>query len=70
MAQDVSGADEPYRLYEVSADGHIAMPPRELMFGSDEEAIAYARARLDGKVIDIWQLKRLVAHLDPHNLKP
>ena len=35
------GSDKAYRLCEFDRSGQISMPARELMFGSDAEAIAY-----------------------------
>ena len=67
---DTPGFYEQYRLYEVEADGHIAAPPRALRFSCDEEAVSYARALLDEKVLEIWQLDRLVACLDPNKPEP
>ena len=58
------GSDKPYRLCEIDRTGLISMSARELMFGSDAEAIAYVERRLDGKVIDKWQEARLVARLE------
>ena len=61
------GSDMAYRLCEIDRSGYSSMPARELMFGSDAEAIANVERRLDGKVVDIWQDARLVARLEPAN---
>jgi hypothetical protein len=57
------GTDKVYRVFEIGRDGHIHRPPTVLAFRSDKAAIAFAKRRLDGLDIEVWQDKRLVARL-------
>ena len=58
------GSDKPYRLCEIGQSGHSSTPERELMFGSDAEAIAAAEAVGFGTKGELWDGHRLIAQLE------
>lgn len=53
-----------YRLYVVK-NGHISEPPKVIECGDDSEVIEHARQLLDGATIEVWELARRVARLEP-----
>lgn len=57
------GTEKVYRVFEIGPDGHIHRPPVVLAFKSDKAAIAFAKRRLDGLDMEVWQEKRLIARL-------
>jgi hypothetical protein len=52
-----------YRAYLLGIDGHIRERV-DLESDTDEEAVAKARQRFNGGVIEVWQGVRIVAKLD------
>jgi hypothetical protein len=53
-----------YRLYFLDRDGHIQRA-LELECAGDEQAIRFARERLDSQGLELWQRDRVVAKLAP-----
>jgi len=49
-----------YRLYFLSADGRMS-DVVELHCDSDEDALAEAEGRRDGRAMELWNEQRLVA---------
>jgi hypothetical protein len=56
-----------YRVYILEANGHSASPPEIIECETDEEAIQQAGQCIDGKAVEVWQDKKLVAKLSPQN---
>ena len=54
-----------YRIFAFEEDSHIVGPPVIIECESDQEAIEAAKKMLDGKALEIWQLDRRVARLEP-----
>jgi hypothetical protein len=54
-----------YRLYFYTPAGQHPGPPEIASFRSDDEAIAWARIRQAGHLVELWQGDRLVARLRP-----
>ena len=54
-----------YRFFELTNDGHIARPPEVIDCKDDEQAIAQAKKRLDGRDIEIWAIGRFVTKISP-----
>ena len=52
-----------YRIYTVTADGHIKKAPWNVMCDDDEAAIDHARSLKDGLDLEVWQGKRRIAVL-------
>jgi hypothetical protein len=54
-----------YRLYALDNHEHIAGPPQIITCDTDEEAIQQAQVFVDGRALELWELERLVARLEP-----
>jgi hypothetical protein len=54
-----------YRFYSLDSDGHIAEPPTVAEFPDDRAAIEAAKALLNGKAIEVWEMARVVIRLAP-----
>jgi hypothetical protein len=50
-----------YRIYAFSHDGHIAAPATIVDCVDDQEAIVKAGQALNGKDVELWEGRRLVA---------
>jgi hypothetical protein len=53
-----------YRFYKVSKGGHIEGLPEPVECRDDDEAIAKAKLRANGRDIEIWDLGRRVARVE------
>jgi hypothetical protein len=53
-----------YYAYFAGDDGHIANRVAILAI-NDEEAIRFAKQRVDGHVVELWQEGRRIATFDP-----
>jgi hypothetical protein len=53
-----------YRIYKLSHDNHIFDVPDEIECASDQDAIAHAKAKLNGLDIEVWQGPRMVMRLN------
>ncbi len=56
---------QAYRLYAVNAEGRIDQPPSVIEAGNDDEAVAKAKALLNGRDVELWLGDRLVMCLRP-----
>ena len=54
-----------YRIYELTADDHVAAPPTIVDCPDDTAAIENARQRLDHRIIEVWQVDRCVIRMQP-----
>jgi|HubBroStandDraft_6_1064221.scaffolds.fasta_scaffold48428_2 hypothetical protein len=55
-----------YRIYELTADNHVAAPPTIVDCPDDIAAIERARQRLDRhRIIEVWQVDRCVIRMQP-----
>jgi hypothetical protein len=54
-----------YRIYILNAKGMITSPAVEVEHDDDAAAIAHAKRRLDGTVIEVWRGHHQVAVLEP-----
>jgi hypothetical protein len=59
-----------YRVYTLDHAGHVDRPAIERSFETEEEAIEFARAKLDSHVLELWQENRLVCRLSPGSDEP
>ena len=51
-------------IYAVADDGHISRPPHVIECTDEKEAIGKAAAQAaDGKVVELWDGKRLIVRL-------
>jgi hypothetical protein len=57
----------PYRIYELTADGHVAVAPTIVDCPDDSAAIERARQRLNHRIVEVWLLDRCVIRLQPTN---
>jgi hypothetical protein len=53
-----------YRVYTITPDEHIHVPPTVIECRDDQAAIEEARQVLDGRVIEVWQMDRRVIRLE------
>lgn len=53
-----------YRIYELTADDHVACAPTVVECPDDAAAIERARQRLNGPIIEVWSVNRCVARID------
>ena len=49
-----------YRVYFVADDGHISGPPQVIECADEQEAIGKAAQAANGKVVELWDGKRLI----------
>jgi hypothetical protein len=54
-----------YRFYTVKEDGHFEGAPAIVESADDQTAIQKAKQRVKKLPIEVWQLARRVASLDP-----
>jgi hypothetical protein len=54
-----------YRIYELTADDHVAAPPTIVDCPDDTAAIEKARQWLDRRIIEVWQVHRCVIRMQP-----
>ena len=54
-----------YRIYELTADDHVAAPPTIVDCADDGAAIEKAKQRLDRRIIEVWQVDRCVIRIQP-----
>ncbi len=54
-----------YRIYELTADNHVAAPASTVDCHDDAAAIQTARQRLDHRILEVWQLDRCVIRMQP-----
>jgi hypothetical protein len=54
-----------YRIYELTADDHIAAPPTIVDCPDDTAAIEKARQRLDHRIIEVQLVDRCVIRMQP-----
>ena len=54
-----------YRIFAFDEDNHIVGVPVIIECEGDQEAIEAANQLLEGKALEIWQLDRRVARLEP-----
>jgi hypothetical protein len=52
-----------YRIYSLTPDERIAGVPEVIEYDSDKEAIAHAKAKLDGLDLEVWDGPRVVIRL-------
>jgi hypothetical protein len=55
----------PYRMIILNHVGGLLVPPVDCTYANDVEALEFARARLNGHVVEVWQEGRLVRRLMP-----
>jgi hypothetical protein len=57
-----------YRIYSVSAEGHIRFAPVTLDCDDDQKAVEHAKAIQNGSILEVWEGKRQIAVLksEPH----
>jgi hypothetical protein len=53
-----------YRLYFLDSAGHIVRG-EEFVAPSDEAALEHARQYVNGKALELWNMTRLVARIEP-----
>jgi hypothetical protein len=56
-----------YRIYELTADDHIAAAPVIVDCADDAAAIEKARQRLNHRIIEVWRVDRCVIRMQPTN---
>jgi hypothetical protein len=56
-----------YRIYELTADNHVATAPEVVDCPDDAAAIEKARQRLNHRIIEVWQVDRCVIRMHPVN---
>jgi hypothetical protein len=61
------GTMSPYRLYTLNPEGHISTQPQIIHAENDEQAIAEAKARLNGLDIELWHGTECVIILRSQN---
>jgi hypothetical protein len=54
-----------YRVYTLGEDGRVAGPPHLIECDDDSAAMREAQRILNDRVLEIWNLTRLVAKLEP-----
>lgn len=54
-----------YRLYPIGKDGHVASAPEVVECLDDKAAVEEAKLRADGFPVEIWELTRKVALVEP-----
>ena len=54
-----------YRIYELTADDHVAAPPTIVDCPNDTAAIEKAKQRLHHRIIEVWQVNRCVIRMQP-----
>jgi hypothetical protein len=54
-----------YRIYELTADDHVAAAPSIVDCPDDTAAIEKARQRLDHHIIELWRVDRCVIRMQP-----
>jgi hypothetical protein len=59
-----------YRFYTLGKDSRVVGAPMVLKCQDDQAAVDKAKQFLDGRVIEIWNLTRLVTRLDPRASNP
>lgn len=52
-----------YRIYRLKPDNHISGVPSLIEYDSDQDAIAYAKAKMGELDIEVWDGSRLVIRL-------
>jgi hypothetical protein len=55
-----------YRLYALDNQNHVTGPPQIITSDSDEEAIQRAQVFMDVRALELWELERRVARIDPY----
>jgi hypothetical protein len=54
-----------YRFYFLDSAGHVAGPPDIVECADDRAAIEAAKALVNGKAIEVWEMARIVIRLEP-----
>jgi hypothetical protein len=54
-----------YRIYELTADDHVAAPPTVVDCPDDSAAIERARKRLNHRTVEVWTQDRCVIRMQP-----
>ena len=54
-----------YKIIVLDHVGALWAPPTDYSFINDDEALNFARARLNGHVVEVWEGGRLVRRLMP-----
>jgi hypothetical protein len=54
-----------YRIFNLRADDHVAGAPTIVDCPDDAAAIAEARQRLNGHIVEVWRLDRCVVRIKP-----
>jgi hypothetical protein len=57
-----------YRIYELTADNHVAATPTIVDCPDDAAAIDKAKQRLDSRIIEVWLVDRCVVRITPNKL--
>jgi hypothetical protein len=57
-----------YRIYELTAEDHVACAPTIVDCLDDAAAIEKARQLVNGRIIEVWLLDRCVVRIKPNKL--
>jgi hypothetical protein len=58
---DDTAATMPYyRVYAITADGHVAAPPTVIECSDDQEALGKAAQHANGKSLELWEGARFI----------
>jgi len=55
-----------YRIYELTADDHVAGPPLTIDCPDDATAVERAKERLIHRIIEVWAKDRCVIRMHPN----
>ena len=59
-----------YRVFTFDEDTHVVGVPTIVEAENDQAAIEAAKQLLDGHALEVWQLNRRVARLEPNSIAP
>jgi hypothetical protein len=54
-----------YRIFTFDEDAHVVGVPVIVESENDQAAVEAAKQLLDGQAVEVWQLNRRVARLEP-----
>ncbi len=57
-----------HRIYELTADDHVASAPAVVDCPDDTSAIETAKQRLNGRIVEVWLEDRCVVRMKPNKM--
>jgi hypothetical protein len=57
-----------YRIYELTADDHVARPPTIVDCPDDASAVEKAKQSLSGRIVEVWLMNRCVIRIMPNKI--